>query len=213
MATIEDQAMRATRLIQQILDFNRRSLLERRPIDILLLVRDEVELLERTLPEHIAIELAHGHDGYTVDADPTRTQQVLANLAVNARDAMPDGGELRIGLGRVTVEAGASPPLPEMTAGKWVRLTVAGAGTDIPPDAVPHIVEPFFTTKETGTGAGLGLVQVHGIVGQRGGANRLGTQLGEGTTFTIYLPALPVPAPEAPRPAPANLFQGHGGPC
>jgi CheY-like chemotaxis protein len=173
-------------------------------------VRDEVDLLERTLPEHIAIELTHGDDEYTVNADPTRMQQVLANLAVNARDAMPNGGQLRIGLGRATVEPGASPPLPEVKAGEWVQLTVADTGTGIPPDAVPHIFEPFFTTKEMGSGAGLGLAQVHGIVGQHGGHIGVRTQLGKGTTFTIYLPALPVAAPETPGPAPANLFQGHG---
>ncbi|MGD2178633.1 MAG: PAS domain S-box protein [Anaerolineae bacterium] len=210
MATIRDQAQRATRLIQQILDFSRRSVLERRPIDVLLLVKEEVKLLERTLPEHIDIRLTYGYDEYTVDADPTRMQQVVTNLAVNARDAMPNGGQLRIGLERVTVEPGRSPPLAEMEAGEWVCLTVADTGTGISPDALPHIFEPFFTTKETGTGTGLGLAQVHGIVGQHGGHISVDTVADRGSVFTIYLPALPVRAPQAPEPASVDLLKGNG---
>jgi PAS domain S-box-containing protein len=210
MATIQDQAERATSLIQQILDFSRRSVLERRPIDLLLLVKEEIELLRRTLPEHIDIGLTYGYDEHTVHADPTRIQQVVTNLAVNARDAMPDGGHLRLGLGRVAVELGAKPPLPGMAAGDWVQLTVADTGMGILPSALPHIFEPFFTTKETGTGAGLGLAQVHGIVGQHGGHIGVDTEVDKGTTFTIYLPALPVRAPKPPQPAPTDLASGHG---
>jgi PAS domain S-box-containing protein len=210
MATIQDQAERATRLIQQILDFSRRSVLERRPIDLLLLVKEEVKLLERTLPEHIDIQLTYGYNEYTVHADPTRIQQVVTNLAVNARDAMPDGGQLRLGLERAAVEPGAKPPLRGMAAGEWVQLTVADTGTGILPSALPHIFEPFFTTKETGTGAGLGLAQVHGIVGQHGGHIGVDTEVGKGTTFTIHLPALPVRAPQPSEPAPADLATGHG---
>jgi two-component system cell cycle sensor histidine kinase/response regulator CckA len=114
MAVINQQAHHASRLIQQILDFSRRAVLERRPLDLLSLLKEQGELLKRTLPEHIRIELTYGRDEYTVHADPTRMQQMLTNLAVNARDAMSDGGTLRVELERITVERGKSPLLPEM---------------------------------------------------------------------------------------------------
>jgi PAS domain S-box-containing protein len=210
IATIGDQAHRATNLIQQILDFSRRSVLERRPIDLLLLVKEEVQLLERTLPEHISIDLTYGHDEYTVDADPTRIQQVVTNLAVNARDAMPDGGRLHLALERRAVKPGDSPPVPGMEAGDWVVLSVTDTGVGIAREHLPHIFEPFFTTKEPGTGAGLGLAQVHGIVGQHGGHLDLATVVGKGTSFTIFLPGLPVRATASARPAPVEPAKGRG---
>jgi CheY-like chemotaxis protein len=103
---------------------------------------------------------------------------------------MPGGGILRIGLEQIEIEPGESPLLPEIAPGEWVRMTVSDTGTGIPPDALPHIFEPFFTTKAPGEGTGLGLAQVHGIVGQHGGRIDVESQAGKGTTFTIYLPAL-----------------------
>jgi len=191
MAVIIQQAWHANRLIGQILDFGRRAALERCHLDLLPLLKEQVRLLERTLPEHIRIELDYGQDEYMVDADPTRIQQVITNLAVNARDAMPGGGTLRIGLKRIAVERGKSPLLPPLSSpGEWIRLRVSDTGMGIPPEVLPHIFEPFFTTKGPGEGSGLGLAQVHGIVGQHGGRIDVQTQAGEGTTFTIYLPAL-----------------------
>jgi len=211
MVVINQQAHHASRLIQQILDFSRRAVLERRPLDLLPLVKEQAKLLERTLPEHIGIELNYGRDEYTVDADPTRMQQMITNLAVNARDAMPQGGTLRIELERITGGRDKSSLLPEMSppppllspplggikGGRgegeaWIRLTISDTGTGIPPDVLPHIFEPFFTTKGPGEGSGLGLAQVYGIVGQHGGHIDVHTQVGQGTTFTIYLPALQV---------------------
>lgn len=192
MVVIIQQAWHATRLIEQILDFSRRSVLERQPLDLLPLLKEQVKLLKRTLPEHIQIELDCGQDEYTVYADPTRMQQMVMNLAVNARDAMPEGGTLRIGLERIVVEAGRSPLFPEMEAGEWIRLTVSDTGMGIAPDVLPHIFEPFFTTKEPGQGTGLGLAQVHGIVGQHGGHIGVETEAGKGTTFLVYLPVLKV---------------------
>ena len=147
MAMINQQAWHATRLIERILDFSRRSMLEKRPLDLLLLLKEQIELLNRTLPEHIKIELEYGKGDYIIRADPTRMQQMLTNLAVNARDAMPNGGELSIRLERVIVGDGKSPILPEIEAGEWVRLKVSDTGTGISPDVLPHIFEPFFTTK------------------------------------------------------------------
>jgi two-component system cell cycle sensor histidine kinase/response regulator CckA len=155
-------------------------------------LKEHVRLLERTLPESVEIKLDYEPDEYatpfTVNADPTRMHQMVMNLAVNARDAMPKGGILRIGLERIEVRPGESPLLPEMEPGEWVRMTVSDTGTGIPPNVLPHIFEPFFTTKKVGLGSGLGLPQVHGIVAQHEGRIDVETQVGKGTTFTIYLP-------------------------
>jgi PAS domain S-box-containing protein len=210
LAIINEQARQATRLIQQILDFSRRAVLERQPLDLLPLLKEQVQLLERTLPEHIAIQLEYGHGESTVNADPTRMQQMVMNLAVNARDAMPEGGVLKITLERITVELDASPLLPELAAGDWIRLSVADTGTGIPPKVLPHIFEPFYTTKPPNRGSGLGLAQVHGIVAQHEGRIEVETQVDAGTTFTIYLPALEMP-PTAPlSPEVASVAQGQG---
>jgi PAS domain S-box-containing protein len=203
MKIIDQQAYHATRLIQQILDFSRRAVLERRPLDLLPLVKEQIKLLERTLPENIEIGLAYEPDEYTpsftVNADPTRMQQMMTNLAVNARDAMPEGGTLRFTLGRVRIEEGEAAPLPEMGAGEWVQMTVSDTGRGIPSDVLPHIFEPFFTTKGRGRGSGLGLAQVHGIVAQHEGRIDVETEPSRGTTFTIYLPVhLPEPSTAVP---------------
>ena len=192
LQTVDQQAKRATELIQQILDFSRRAVLERRPMDLTPFLKEIVKLLERTVPESITLGFTYGRDEYTVNADPTRMQQAIMNLVVNARDAMlpKGGGELAIELDRIQVARHQEPPLPEMEAGGWVRIAVTDTGGGIPPDVLPHIFEPFFTTKDGGKGTGLGLAQVHGIVGQHEGHIDVSTEAGTGTTFTIHLPAL-----------------------
>ncbi|MGQ9600459.1 MAG: PAS domain S-box protein [Anaerolineae bacterium] len=191
LQTIRQQAGRAAHLVQQILDFSRRAMLQRQPLDLIPFLKEQTKLLKRMLPENIKINLWTGPGECSVNADPTRIQQVVMNLAVNARDAMPLGGELSIRLERVQVQSRAETPLPEMPAGEWVHLQVADTGTGIPSEVLPHIFEPFFTTKEPGQGTGLGLAQVWGIVQQHEGFIGLNTEVGKGTTFDIYLPALP----------------------
>ena len=218
LATIKQQAMHATNLIQQILDFSRRAMLKRQPLNLAPLLKEQVKMLARTLPESIEIDLAYapalseaeGPGAFTVNADPTRMQQVVMNLAVNARDAMPEGGNLRFGLERIEIQPGESPPLPKMKAGAWVQGTVSDTGTGIPPDVLPHIFDPFFTTKGPGEGSGLGLAQVYGIVKQHEGEIDVQSQVGQGTTFTIYLPALPVHPPEATTLELSAPAQGQG---
>jgi len=195
---VSQQAEQASDLIKQILDFSRRSVLERQILDLTAFLQKVVELLERTVPEHIALGLNYGPEQYTVFADPTRLQQIVMNLAINARDAMPAGGKLRLGLQHVIVEPNDASPLPEMMPGKWVQLTITDTGTGIPPEVLPHIFEPFFTTKDVGKGTGLGLAQVYGIVKQHEGHIDVTTTAGMGTTFTIYLPALHSSSPETP---------------
>jgi signal transduction histidine kinase len=208
LQTIDEQARRATALIRQILDFSRQSMLERQPLDLLSLVKEQVKLLERTLPESIAPRLEYLPGQYTVSADPTRMQQIVMNLAINARDAMPRGGELVFELAHLTVEKGKSPLIPELTPGAWIRLMVRDTGTGIPPEILPHIFDPFFTTKAPGKGSGLGLAQVHGIVVQHEGRIDVATVTDQGTdqgtTITIYLPALAAPPSE-----PAALPEGE----
>jgi two-component system cell cycle sensor histidine kinase/response regulator CckA len=215
METIDQQAGHATRLIQQVLDFSRRAVLERRPLDLGLLLKEHVKLLERTLPESIEIKLDCEPDecatSFVVDADPTRMQQMVTNLALNARDAMPEGGILRIELEQIEITPGKSPLLPEMEAGEWVQVTVSDTGTGIPPDVLLHIFDPFFTTKEPGKGSGLGLPQVHGIVGAHEGRIDVETELGKGTTFTIYLPVhLSKPSSDASSKELSALAMGQG---
>jgi len=210
LTTIDRQATRATDLVQQILDFSRRAVLERRPMDLVTFLKKQVRLLERTLPESIKIDLMYGMGEHMVNADPTRMQQVIMNLALNARDAMPEGGELHIGLERIGIEPGGLSPLPEMEAGEWVRVTVTDTGTGIPPDVLPRIFEPFFTTRAP-LGTGLGLAQVYGIVKQHEGHVDVTTKVGEGTTFVFYLPALPVSQPEESRLSKMpDLLKGQG---
>ncbi len=195
LETVDEQAKRASNLIQQILDFGRKTVMERRPLDMVPLLKEQVKLLERTLPESIQISLTHAADEYTVDADLTRIQQVILNLAVNARDAMPEGGQLDISLERLDYMNRKQAPLPGMGPGEWILLRVSDTGSGIAKEQVPHIFEPFFTTKEAGKGAGLGLAQVYGIVKQHEGYVDVSTKLGEGTTFYVYLPALPPARP------------------
>lgn len=190
VAIIEQQAKNAARLTEQILDFSRRTVLKRQSLDLAALLAEQIELLRRTLQENIEINLDFLAGPYKIFADPTRIEQVITNLSLNARDALPNGGVLRFQLARIRVESDSSPLLPEMTPGDWVQLSVSDNGLGIPPEVMPHLFEPFFTTKGPGKGSGLGLPQVHGIVGQHQGRIEVASEIGKGTTITIYLPAL-----------------------
>ena len=203
LVIIVEQAHRAADLINQILDFGRRAVLDRQPVDLEALLKEQVKLWERTLPETIRITLTHGADAYLVNADRTRMQQMFMNLVVNARDAMPEGGKLRIDLARV-YRADVEPP------GEWVRVDVTDTGIGIPEDVLPHIYDPFFTTKEPGKGSGLGLAQVYGIVVSHDGWIDVKTHIGAGTTFSVFLPALVNPEAAVPAPQPGALPMGHG---
>lgn len=210
LGVIENQSHRAADLIRQILDFSRRSMLERQPLDLLALLKENIKLLQRTLPENIELVLDYPLDHYAIHADPTRMQQLITNLAVNARDALPKGGIVRFELSRLTILPGKSPLIPPMPAGEWLQLQVVDNGTGIPPTVLPHIFEPFFTTKAPGAGSGLGLAQVYGIVAQHDGRLAVTTAVNEGTTFTIYLPALPITAAELAPNLPPEIISGQG---
>jgi GAF domain-containing protein len=187
---IQEQVNRASSLIRQILDFSRRSIMEQISFDLLPFLKELDKLLKRLLPENIQLKLVSSDKSYLVKADPARLQQVFMNLALNARDAMPDGGSLTFELSTLKLKPNVQPPLPEMLPGDWVSISAADTGTGMGMDVLPHIFEPFFTTKSVGEGTGLGLAQVYGIIQQHKGFIDVNSQPGMGTVFTIYLPAL-----------------------
>ena len=188
LETIAQHSRRAAHLVQQILDFGHRAALHRLPLDLVPFLNEQVELMRRSLSENIKLSLSYGKDEYIVEADSTRIQQVLTNLVFNACDAMRDGGEVNISLERFRLMRQNVAPLPGMAQGEWVQVSVSDTGTGISPAVLPHLFEPFFTTKEPGKGIGLGLAQVYGLVKQHQGYIDVQSQVGEGTTFTIYLP-------------------------
>ncbi len=190
LTIIQQQVQRAASLIRQILDFSRRSVMEQSSLDILPFIKEFEKMLGRVIPETIHLELKYQQESYLVNADPTRLQQVLMNLALNAKDAMPDGGILQFSLKRVTYQAGDLLPLSDLPLGNWIVISVKDTGRGISPEHMPHIYEPFYTTKPVGQGTGLGLAQVYGIVKQHDGYIDVQSHVGIGTTFTIYLRAL-----------------------
>ncbi|MGC9396861.1 MAG: ATP-binding protein [Anaerolineae bacterium] len=188
LTIVYQQGQRAAELINQILDFSRSTPLDLRPLDLVPLLKEQGTLWARTLPESIHIDLQEDTDDYVVNADPTRIRQMLMNLVVNARDAMPEGGTLTVCLDRIHLRTGEALPLPELFPGDWVRIKVSDTGTGIPDDVLPHIYEPFYTTKAPDQGTGLGLAQVFGIVALHQGTIDVQTQIGKGTTFSFTCP-------------------------
>ena len=182
------QAQRGAQLVRQILDFSRKSASERRHLNLDALVNESMEMLQRTIPESIRIVTEVEPADYGVRGDPTQLQQVITNLAVNARDAMPHGGELRIGLSWYRLDPDATRPDPSMPDGEWIRLTVADTGTGVDPEVQARLFEPFVTTKAPGEGTGLGLAQAYGIVTRHGGHLAFTTAPNRGSVFSVYLP-------------------------
>lgn len=197
LTTIHQQANHASHLIQQILNFSRSSVMERSPMNLLNLLKETSKLLRYTFPSNISFQINWDGQEYLVNADPTRLQQVMMNLAVNARDAMPEGGALDVRLGRLAAPPNGWPPASDVLPGEWLSLSFCDTGLGIQPDVLPHIFKPFFTTKPAGRGTGLGLAQVCEIVRQHEGHIAVESQVGQGTTFTIFLPLLPTNAETA----------------
>lgn len=189
--TIQAQAQRAAALTRQILDFSRRGVLEPHPLDLVPLLKELLKLLERTFPENIQLRFHYGDESYVVNSDPGRMQQVLLNLALFARDSMPEGGELTFQLGCLHVKGGEPPPIPGLLPGDWVEIQVRDTGPGIAAEHLPHLFEPYFTLDPSRSGPGLGMAQVRGVVEQHQGRIEVSSRPGEGTVFCIYLPALP----------------------
>jgi PAS domain S-box-containing protein len=216
LEVVISESRSAAELIQQILDFSSRAIIERRPLDLASAVAEVMDVLRRIIPEEIRLSLRvsprEQPAAFTVRADSRRIQQILTNLALNGRDAMPGGGELRFELSRVEVAAGETQPLSGMKPGAWVCLAVSDSGMGMAEEVRAHLFEPFFTTKEAGQGTGLGLAQVYGIVRQHEGHIDVETELGRGTTFRVYLPAHEEEAlgPETELEHPTRHLLGHG---
>lgn len=207
-----EEAQHATRLIQQVLDFSRRSAMELRPLMLRPFIKELGKLLERALPETITLRLNyHSEDDYMVLADPTRLQQAVLNLVFNARDAMEGRTPARLDLtlGRYTGDVMCYTCGRVSSAQSWVTLSVRDTGTGIPETVFPHLFEPFFTTKPEGKGTGMGLPQVYGIVKAHQGHIEVRTQVGAGSTFTLYFPAYTQKGAVAAEPE-AGLHRGHG---
>jgi two-component system cell cycle sensor histidine kinase/response regulator CckA len=213
---IRQQGCSAADLVQQILDFGRKAVLHCQDLALIPFIEELSGSLQRLLPGNIKVHLIHEPDEkqkedarrIVVNADPGRLQQAIVNLALNARDAMPTGGDLYLRLSHLHLEPGEPSPSPELQPGRWVRLTMTDTGTGILPDVLPYIFDPFFTTR-TPLHSGLGLSQAHGIVKQHGGHIDVSTKVGDGTSVTVYLPESSVHQEKPPAPEMVEMPVGN----
>jgi two-component system cell cycle sensor histidine kinase/response regulator CckA len=216
---IKQSANRAASLVRQLLAFSRRQTLRPELLDLREVLDDLTIMLRRMIGENVTLEIRQFRDLWPVKADLSQFEQVIVNLAVNARDAMPNGGKLEVRTSNVSAAECARYPYKEMPAADYVLVEVKDTGVGVPPELIEKIFEPFFSTKEVGKGTGLGLSTVYGIVKQTGGFIYLESEVGKGTTFRIFLPrpaaaeveAIAAPlAPAAEPGGPAADLTGHG---
>lgn len=200
LGIIEASASRATELTRKLLDFSRKGRRISTVVAFDRIVSDTVDIVKRSIDRRIELVVVSDAKRATVIGDPAQLQSALLNLAINARDAMPEGGCLEIRVDDVRL--GSTSPLLEsfgIESGDYLRVRVTDTGTGIPPELAANVFEPFFTTKEVGKGTGLGLAAVYGTIQEHGGAIELASAEGEGTTFTLYLPLTDeVPSEESP---------------
>ncbi|MGA9753958.1 MAG: ATP-binding protein, partial [Desulfobaccales bacterium] len=189
---------RAASLTQQLLAFSRQQIMQPQVFHLDRVVADVEKMLRRLIGEDIDLEIAAGPDVGLVRADPGQITQIIMNLAVNARDAMPTGGRLTLETANIEFATRYQGHAVVAPPGRYVRLTVRDTGAGMDAETLTHIFEPFFTTKEVGKGTGLGLSMVYGIVKQNGGYIDVESRVGEGTSFTLYLPRFETAA-VAPR--------------
>jgi two-component system cell cycle sensor histidine kinase/response regulator CckA len=195
---IQAVASRGARLARQLLIFGRQEPAEPALVDLNTLLTGTLQLLRTSLGTHIEVRVTPADQPALVLADRSRFQQMLLNLAVNSRDAMPDGGSFRITVRHTELGDSYAAAHPGITPGRHVQLSVRDTGHGMSPEVAAHIFEPFFTTKEDGEGTGLGLSTVYGIVTQAGGCITVDSTEGDGSTFQIYLPAATEPAAAQP---------------
>ncbi len=180
---------RAAELTRQLLAFSRKTLIRPQLMDVNETVNNLAKMLRRIIGDDILLKFNVADDLHLVKMDPSQMEQIILNLVVNARDAMPLGGEVTISTENSHFATDEVSPFSGLAPGYYVRLSVTDTGMGMPPEILEHIFEPFFTTKEVGKGTGLGLATVFGVVKQNGGDIRVYSEVGEGTTFTVYLPA------------------------
>lgn len=191
---IIEQGRYASSLTSQLLAFARRQVLQPKKINLNKLLEETLGLLHRVIGENIQIKIDLDQDLRVVSADYTQFEQVLMNLCLNARDAMPDGGQISVTTRNTELHENASQIHADARPGAYVQITVSDTGLGIDPVALEHIFEPFFTTKGQGEGTGLGLATVYGIVRQHNGFLTVRSTVGQGTTFDIYVPVVDGPA-------------------
>jgi signal transduction histidine kinase len=205
LETILRNCKRGAALTRQLLAFSRQQTLSPQRIDLAQLVEATGALLAQLIGEHIRLELEISADVRPIEADRTQIEQVLMNLAINARDAMPDGGMLRVVVRNMTVTREFAAAHPPMVPGEFVLMQVVDSGHGMTEEVRSHAFEPFFTTKDPSQGTGLGLATVYGIVKQSGGYIWIDSEVGSGTTITVFLPPTEGAAVEpAPPPAPVR---------
>ena len=181
---------RAARMTRQLLAFSRRQVIEPRVIDLNEVISDLLDFIGKILADQIDIQFMPDAELAVVYADPTQLEQVLMNLCINARDAMPDGGKLLIKTHMIVPDKAFQRIHQDISEGQYVLLTVQDTGVGMDKKVLERAFEPFFTTKELGKGTGLGLAMVHGIIGQHNGVIEIDSTVGQGTKFSIYLPAV-----------------------
>ena len=185
---ISRAAERATALTRQLLDFSHERAIETKNVNLNTVIRGMEKFLHRMLGEDVQTHLTLDPQLWLVQADEPRIEQIVMNLAINARDAMTGGGHIAIETGNVTIDTALRVVHPELKAPHYVRLTISDTGQGMPPEVLEHLFEPFFTTKERGKGTGLGLTTIYGIVRQFGGLIACYSEIGKGASFHIYLP-------------------------
>ncbi|MEG3124238.1 ATP-binding protein [Sphingomonas sp. GB1N7] len=189
MDAASTSAQRAASLTARLLAFSRRQSLDARPLDVNALTASIEELLTRTTSENIALKIIPGAGSPHAVADPNQLENALLNLAINARDAMPEGGLLTVEINIVELDEAYAAAKPDIAAGRYVVIAVSDTGVGMPPEIIDKVFEPFFTTKPIGEGTGLGLSMVYGFARQSGGQVRIHSRPGEGTSVKLYLPA------------------------
>ena len=205
-----DGAARAGALTQRLLAFARRSPLEPKPFEPNRLVAGMSDMLTRVLGEHITLKFVNAGGLWRVQADVNQLENSILNLAVNARDAMPDGGDLTIETKNIEVNAAHAAAQPDLPPGQYVMIAVTDTGCGMTPEVRAKVYEPFFTTKPQGHGTGLGLAQVYGFIRQSNGHVTIDSTPGRGTAVKLFLPRLQGPANAEPATAPAAAPESHG---
>jgi PAS domain S-box-containing protein len=209
--SIEEAAERGAQLTQRMLAFARKQPLQPRPIDLNDIVTRMVAMLQRTLGEDIAVKTVLANGLWPAQADPFQLEDAIVNLAVNARDAMPTGGELAIGTSNIHLDEHYAAHNVEVAPGDYVVVAIADTGVGMPPEVIEHAFEPFFTTKDVGRGTGLGLSMVYGFVTQSRGHVRIASEIGRGTSIMLYLPKATTEgaAPDIPESAVEPVTDGR----